>query len=78
MNTRTYAVIGWPLGHSLSPIIQQAAFDAAKLDATYVAIPTPPGNEHRRFDEVRKGELSGLNVTTVSYTHLTLPTTPYV
>ena len=63
MNTRTYAVIGWPLGHSLSPIIQQAAFDAAQLDATYVAIPTPPGDEQRRFDEVRKGELSGLNVT---------------
>ena len=63
MNTRTYAVIGWPLGHSLSPIIQQAAFDAAQLDATYVAIPTPPGHEQRRFDEVRKGDLSGLNVT---------------
>ena len=63
MNTRTFAVIGWPLGHSLSPIIQQAAFDAAQLDATYVAIPTPPGDEQRRFDEVRKGELSGLNVT---------------
>ena len=58
-----YAVIGWPLGHSLSPVIQQAAFGALHLDATYVAIPTPPGNERLRFDEVRRGELSGLNVT---------------
>jgi shikimate dehydrogenase len=63
MNKHTYAVIGWPLGHSLSPVIQQAAFDASHLDATYVAIPTPPGDEQLRFDEVRKGELSGLNVT---------------
>ena len=60
---RTYAVIGWPLGHSLSPIIHQAALNAMHLDATYIALPTPPGNEASRFEDVREGKLDGLNIT---------------
>ncbi|MCH7699770.1 MAG: shikimate dehydrogenase, partial [Chloroflexi bacterium] len=33
----TAGVIGYPLAHSLSPTIFQAAFDAAGLEATYEA-----------------------------------------
>ena len=36
------AVIGWPLGHSISPAFQQAAFDALQLHVTYRAIPVEP------------------------------------
>lgn len=36
------AVIGWPLGHSISPAFQQAAFDALRMRVTYRAIPLPP------------------------------------
>lgn len=58
-----YAVIGWPLGHTLSPVMHQAALDELGLDATYTALPTPPGTESDRFDDVRTGNLAGLNVT---------------
>ena len=58
-----YAVIGWPLGHTLSPVMHQAALAELGLDATYTALPTPPGAETDRFDDVRSGALAGLNVT---------------
>jgi 3-dehydroquinate dehydratase/shikimate dehydrogenase len=35
-STRIYGVIGDPVGHSLSPLIQNAGFDARKLDAMYL------------------------------------------
>ena len=59
----SYAVIGWPLGHTLSPVMHQAALAELGLDATYTAIPTPPGTESDRFQDVRTGALDGLNVT---------------
>ena len=61
--SHAYAVIGWPLGHTLSPVMHQAALDELGLDATYTALPTPPGTESDRFDDVRTGNLAGLNVT---------------
>lgn len=59
----TYAVIGWPLGHTLSPVMHQAALAELGLDAAYTALPTPPGAESDRFEAVRAGALAGLNVT---------------
>ncbi len=61
--SHAYAVIGWPLGHTLSPVMHQAALDEIGLDATYTALPTPPGTENDRFNDVRAGALAGLNVT---------------
>ncbi len=39
--TRVFALIGHPIGHSPSPALHNAWFDAAGLDAVYVALPTP-------------------------------------
>jgi shikimate dehydrogenase len=39
--TRLLAVIGEPVGHSLSPLVQNAAIHALGLDAVYVALATP-------------------------------------
>lgn len=36
--TRVYAVIGDPIGHSLSPQLQNAGFQARRMDAVYVPI----------------------------------------
>ncbi len=58
-----YGVIGWPLGHTLSPVMQQAALDALGIDAVYTALPTPPAQAPRRFRDVRAGRLAGINVT---------------
>jgi shikimate dehydrogenase len=40
--TRLVGLLGWPIGHSLSPRMQNAAFAAAGLDWAYVPVPTPP------------------------------------
>ena len=58
-----FGVIGWPLGHTLSPVFQQAALDALGIAAAYDAVPTPPGDLEARLGEARRGEWRGLNVT---------------
>lgn len=40
-NTRLLAVLGDPVGHSLSPVMHNAAIEALGLDAVYVALRTP-------------------------------------
>ena len=41
-STRLVGIIGWPVEHSLSPRMHNAAFAALGLDWAYVALPTPP------------------------------------
>jgi len=40
--TRVAGVIGWPIDHSLSPAIHNAAYEALGLDWVYVALPVEP------------------------------------
>jgi shikimate dehydrogenase len=59
-------LIGFPLGHSLSPKIHAAALKACGLQGTYSLFPIPPENTQALKDllaRVRSGELHGLNVT---------------
>jgi shikimate dehydrogenase len=59
------AVLGWPLAHTLSPALHQAAYRAAGLDGwTYEARPTRPEELAAALDEVRAGRLAGVNLTT--------------
>jgi shikimate dehydrogenase len=59
------AVLGWPLAHTLSPALHQAAYRAAGLDGwTYQARPTRPEDLAAALDEVRAGRLAGANLTT--------------
>ena len=37
-------VIGYPLGHTLSPVFQQAALDHLKIEGEFKAIPVTPNN----------------------------------
>jgi len=61
--THVAGIIGWPVDHSLSPAIHNAAFAAAGLDWTYVPLPVPP----RALAEALTGLVSlgfrGVNVT---------------
>jgi shikimate dehydrogenase len=56
-------LIGWPVGHSLSPAMQNAAFAAAGLDWTYALWPTPPPELARAVKGLRREGIAGANVT---------------
>lgn len=59
-------LIGYPLGHSLSPKIQMAALKACDLQGDYSLFPIPPEDTQALKDLlacVRSGEIHGLNVT---------------
>lgn len=59
------AVLGWPLTHTLSPRLHQAAYRAAGLEGwRYLTRPTPPGELATVLREVRSGALAGVNLTT--------------
>jgi shikimate dehydrogenase len=57
------AVIGWPIEHSLSPAIHNAAFEAAGLNFAYVAFAVRPGQLPGALGGVRSLGLRGLSVT---------------
>jgi shikimate dehydrogenase len=59
----TYALAGWPLAHSLSPAVHNAAFAAAGRPDRYVLCPTPPAALEAFVTRVRAGDLAGANVT---------------
>lgn len=42
-HTRPVALLGWPVRHSLSPVMHNAAFREQRLDLVYLAFPTPSG-----------------------------------
>lgn len=44
--TSVYGVVGWPVGHSLSPHLHNAGFDATGYDGVYLPMPVPPEYEH--------------------------------
>lgn len=59
-------LIGFPLGHSLSPKIHAAALTACGLQGGYSLFPIPPEDKKGLSDlltRVRDGEIHGLNVT---------------
>ena len=61
--TRRAGIIGFPLGHSLSPVFQQAAFDACAIDARYERWETPADQLAERIAALREPDVLGANVT---------------
>lgn len=61
--TRRVVLIGHPVGHSLSGSMQQAAFDAAGVDARYELWDRAPLELPDAIAEIRAEEFLGANVT---------------
>lgn len=59
----TVGLIGWPVEHSRSPAMHNAAFAALGLDWHYILLPTPPDHIEAVMARLRSGELLGANVT---------------
>jgi shikimate dehydrogenase len=56
-------LIGYPVEHSLSPAMHNAAFDALGLDYRYVLLPTPPDELGARIDDCVAQGFAGWNIT---------------
>lgn len=56
-------IIGYPIGHSLSPVFQQAALDACGIDAQYLAYPVAPDEVGQFVNGLRQPGIMGINVT---------------
>ena len=56
-------IIGWPVSHSLSPAMHNAAYAALGLDMAYVPLPVPPGRVEAALEGVRGLGFRGVNVT---------------
>ncbi len=61
--TQLAGIIGWPVAHSLSPAIHNAAFGMMDLDWVYVPLPVPPDAAVRAFDGLAQLGFRGVNVT---------------
>ena len=56
-------IIGHPIGHSISPVFQQAALDAIGFDGTYQAWDVAPDGVGEFVDGLRAPGTLGINVT---------------
>lgn len=63
MNVKRVGVIGDPVAHSLSPVFQQAAFDAAGISARYERWHTTSADLPARIHGLRDGDAFGANIT---------------
>ena len=61
--TSRLGIIGFPIGHSISPVFQQAALDYLGIDATYQAWEVAPGDAGGFVGGLREPGTLGINVT---------------
>lgn len=61
--TRNLGVMGWPVEHSLSPAMQNAALEKAGMDYAYIALPVPSQHLEKAVEGLKALGFCGWNVT---------------
>lgn len=61
--TKNLGVMGWPIAHSLSPVLQNAAIEKAGLDYVYISLPVPPDKLKEAVAGLKAMNFAGWNVT---------------
>ena len=61
--TRVFGVMGFPIHHSLSPVMHNAAFQALGLDAVYAPFEVSPRHLGPVFRGLQAAGIAGLNIT---------------
>ena len=61
--SKSFAVIGDPIDHSLSPNIHSAAFRELDLDSSYIAYRIPKDELEEGIEGLKKIKISGFNIT---------------
>ena len=60
---KTFAVIGDPIDHSLSPTIHNAAYRELEMECTYIGYRVAQGELATGIESLKKIKISGFNVT---------------
>tara|TARA_B100001093_G_scaffold472440_1_gene495572 strand:+ start:8326 stop:9150 length:825 start_codon:yes stop_codon:yes gene_type:complete len=63
MNKKSYAIIGSPITHSLSPVLHNYWFEKYKIDASYKLLNVDENNLEEVVKKIRNKEICGINVT---------------
>ncbi len=58
-----FAVIGHPIGHSLSPLMHNTAFQLLGLDCQYEALDIEPASLKQASERFREQTWGGFNIT---------------
>lgn len=61
--TKNLGVIGYPIKHSLSPVIQNTAIQEAGIDYAYIAMPIAPEDLEKAVIGLKALNFTGFNVT---------------
>lgn len=61
--TQLVGLIGWPVEHSLSPVMHNAAFAALKMDWCYLPLPVSPQRVEAAISGLAASGFRGANVT---------------
>ena len=61
--TKNLGVLGWPIAHSLSPVLQNAAIGKAGVDYVYTALPVRPEDLPAAVAGLKALQFRGWNVT---------------
>ena len=59
----TYAVIGDPIEHSMSPLVHNAAFKELGMDSSYMAYRIEKGDLEDGIESLKSARIAGFNVT---------------
>lgn len=62
-HTRPFAVLGHPIGHTLSPVMHNASLDALGMDAIYLAFDVHPDRLMDVLPAMREMGFGGVNLT---------------
>jgi shikimate dehydrogenase len=62
-HTQLVGLLGWPVEHTLSPAMHNAAFDALGLNWRYLPLPVPPGQVEVAVKGAAALGFRGVNVT---------------
>jgi len=74
-HTKPYAVLGHPIGHTLSPVMHNASMESLGLDAIYLAFDVHPDRLISVLASMRDMGFGGVNLTVplkeIAFQHLT-------
>ena len=61
--TKIVGLLGYPLGHSLSPVMQNTAFSDKNINMVYIPIEVKPNNFDTVVKAISKMNFAGFNIT---------------